>query len=178
MSVESRPGQPIVYAYYNVQSREYSMINDQMPNTQSQSSSTMQLKQPTANSTTRTQSTTTTTAREEGVMQSLQQIPSTPDSFKNNNNKTIQVISATVNPLPGGITMSMTGQIKNTSKDTLRFLTISAQILDSKYKVLGIVIGMAKNNNLEAGQLTSFSGLGNIPQGSHPIFFKLTFEWL
>jgi hypothetical protein len=66
---------------------------------------------------------TTATAREEGLMEpSLQQIPSTPDSFKNNNNKTI-LVSAAVSPLPGGITMSMTGQIKNTSKDTLRFLT-------------------------------------------------------
>lgn len=66
MIVESRPGQPIVYGYYNVQSREYSAIN-----TESQSSTTpssnMQLKEPTANSTTRTQSTITAT-REPGAM--------------------------------------------------------------------------------------------------------------
>jgi hypothetical protein len=111
-------------------------------------------------------------------MKSLQQIPSTPDSFKNDNNKTLQVISATVNSLPGGISQSMTGQLKNTSKDTLRFLTITAQILDSKYKVIGTVIGIAKNSNLEPGQLTSFSGLGSIPQGTQPVYFKLTFEWL
>jgi hypothetical protein len=69
-------------------------------------------------------------------MPSLKQIPSTPDSFKNDNNKTLQIISATVNPLPGEIRQSMTGMVKNTSQDTLRFLTITAQILDSKYKVI------------------------------------------
>ena len=88
------------------------------------------------------------------------------------------MISATVNQLPGGVSVSMSGQLKNTGEDTLRFLTVTAQILDSRYNVIGLVIGMAKNNNLQVGQLTSFSGIGNIPQGSHPVYFKLTFEWL
>lgn len=74
--------------------------------------------------------------------------------------------------------MSMAGQLKNTGEHNLRFLTVTAQILDSRYNVIGLVIGMAKNNNLGVGQLTSFSGLGNVPQGSHPAYFKLTFEWL
>jgi hypothetical protein len=36
------------------------------------------------------------------------------DSFKNNNNnKTLQVISANITSIPGGIKQSMTGQVKN-----------------------------------------------------------------
>jgi len=53
-----------------------------------------------------------------------------------------------------------------------------AQVLDSKYKVIGTVIAGAKNANLEPGQQTSFSGLGSVSQGTKPTYFKLTFDWL
>jgi hypothetical protein len=109
---------------------------------------------------------------------SLQQIQSTSDSFKNNNNKTLQIISAAVTPILGGIRQSMTGMVKNTGKNTLRFLTITAQILDSNHKVIGDVIAIAKNSNLVPGQQTSFSGIGSVSEGTKPVYFKLTFEWL
>jgi hypothetical protein len=110
--------------------------------------------------------------------QPLQQIPSTPDSFKNNDNKTLQVLSANVTSIPGGIRHSMTGQVKNTGNSILRYLTITAQILDSKYKAIGTVIAPAQNTNLAPGQQTAFSGLGSVSWGTKPVYFKLTFDWL
>src|SRR5919199_1728901 len=94
--------------------------------------------------------TTTTATAAQGAVQgnTLQQIPSTPDSFKNNDNKTLQVISANVTSIPGGITQSMTGQVKNTGNDTLRSLIITAQVLDSNHNVIGRVIAPAQNTNL------------------------------
>jgi hypothetical protein len=66
----------------------------------------------------------------------------------------------------------------NTDNDTLRYLTITAQVLDSKYKVIGTVIAPAKSTNLQPGQQTSFSGLGSVSWGTKPAYFKLTFDWL
>jgi hypothetical protein len=62
------------------------------------------------------------------------------------------VISANVTSIPGGIKQSMTGQVKNTGNDTLRSLMITAQVLDSNYKVIGTVIAPAKNTNLAPGE--------------------------
>ena len=54
-------------------------------------------------------------------------------------------------------------------------MTITARVLDSKYKVIGTVIAVAKNANLIPGLQTSFSGLGSVYQGTKPTYFKLTF---
>jgi hypothetical protein len=178
MFVNSVPNQQIASATYNVQSREYSMIdNNDNNNNQPPRNLPMQAAAP---SSTRPSSSSPMEATTIQVAQghSLQQIPSTRDSFKNSNNKTLQVISANIISIPGGITQSMTGQVKNTGNNTLRFLTITAQTLDSKYKVIGTVIAPAKNANLAPGQQTSFSGLGSVSQGTKPVYFKLTFDWL
>jgi hypothetical protein len=193
MMVQSVPNQQIMYALYNAQSNEYSMINNYnyyinnqpSSNLQAQTSSSLSTQSlpPTyLSSSSPSSPSVAATAIQggEGVVQghSLQQIQSTRDSFKNNDNKTLQVTSANVISVPGGITQSMTGQVKNTGKDTLRFLTITAQVLDSKYKVIGTVIAIGKNTNLAPGQQTSFSGLGSVSQGTNPVYFKLTYDWL
>jgi hypothetical protein len=140
----------------------------------SQSSNGIQAQAPPSPSS----STITTTQGVAAQGQPLQQIPSTPDSFKNNDNKTLQVISVNVVSIPGSIRQSMTGQVKNTGNDTLRSLTITAQVLDSKYKIIGTVIAIAENTNLAPGQQTSLSGLGSVSWGTKPVYYKLTFDWL
>ena len=134
--VQSVPNQQIVSASYNVQSQEYSMINyyynKNQPSNMSPSQAASSIS-PLSSSQSSPSSTSPSPATQG---ETLQQIPSIRDSFKNNNNKTLQVISANAVSVPEGITQSMTGQVKNTGKDTLRFLTITAQVLDSKYKVI------------------------------------------
>jgi hypothetical protein len=138
MMVQSVPNQQIAYALYNAQSNEYSMINNYNINNyniNNQPSSNLQAQTLSSSSPSlSTQSLPPTylsspppspfspsvaaTAIQggEGIVQghSLQQIPSTRDSFKNDDNKTLQVTSANTISVPGGITQSMTGQVKNT----------------------------------------------------------------
>jgi hypothetical protein len=124
--VQSVPNQQIVYGSYYAQSNEYSMINNynnnnqpstnlqaQTPSSSSPSLSTQSLP-PTSPSSPSSPSVAATAIQGVAQGQSLQQIPSTPDSFKNNDNRTLQVTSANVISVPGGITQSMTGQVKNT----------------------------------------------------------------
>jgi hypothetical protein len=51
---------------------------------------------------------------------------------------------------------------------------ILAQIMTYEWAVIAI----AKNTILEPGQQTSFSGLGSVTQGTNPVCFKLTYDWL
>jgi hypothetical protein len=118
--VQSVPNQQIVYGSYYAQSNEYSMINNynnnnqpstnlqaQTPSSSSPSLSTQSLPPPSPSSPS-SPSVAATAIQGVAQGQSLQQIPSTPDSFKNNDNRTLQVTSANVISVPGGITQSMT----------------------------------------------------------------------
>jgi hypothetical protein len=50
-----------------------------------------------------------------------QQVPRKPDSFKNDNNKTLQMISATVFAIPGGITKCKSPKILDDYNSSDRF---------------------------------------------------------
>lgn len=106
------------------------------------------------------------------------QIPSEPTDFPGNNQDILEIMFAKAT-ISSSDAVHVTGSIKNTGQNTLRYVDVTAHFFDENNKTVGVTTCCyADPEDIEPGHTSSFDSFSNAEQMiGEPKYFRLSFDW-